>query len=211
MTTISVRAILIYITLNILFKLMGKRQLSELEVGELVATLLISEIASISISDPDLPLLYSIIPIFLIGALEIGISALKNRIGAVKRIVEGRSTYIIFRGRVRTEVLDENRISINELLTEMRLQGFGSIGDIYYAILEQNGKISLFDTEAAQGLFHPIITDGMPMEAELALLGLGDEELRALVARTKARQEELAVLEINDEGNIYYIKKEEKE
>lgn len=210
MVTISVRTILVYVILNILFKLMGKRQLSELEVGELVATLLISEIASISISDPDLPLMYSVIPIFLIGALEIGISALKNRIGTVKRIVEGHSTYIIFRGQVRTEVLDENRISISELLTEMRLQGFGSIEDIYYAILEQNGKISMFDTEAARRLFHPIITDGMTMDAELSLLKLGDEELCELVARTGARREELAVLEINDDGDIYYIKKERK-
>lgn len=210
MVTISVRTILVYVILNILFKLMGKRQLSELEVGELVATLLISEIASISISDPDLPLMYSVIPIFLIGALEIGISALKNRIGTVKRIVEGHSTYIIFRGQVRTEVLDENRISISELLTEMRLQGFGSIEDIYYAILEQNGKISMFDTEAARRLFHPIITDGMTMDAELSLLKLGDEELCELVAKTGARREELAVLEINDDGDIYYIKKERK-
>lgn len=210
MISIFIRTILIYVILSILLKIMGKRQIGELEVEELVATLLISEIASISISDPDLPLLYSVVPILFIGALEITISALKNRFAAVKRVVEGRSVYIIFRGHLRQSVLDDNRISINELLTEMHIQGIGDIGEIYYAILEQNGKISLFKEEEKASVYHPLIIDGAIISEELSLLGFDGGYIDRRLREARVRANEVFLLAVNDEGRTNIILKEEK-
>ena len=95
MFSIFIRTVIFYILLNILLKIMGKRQIGELEVSELVSTLLISEIAAAPLTDGDIPILYSIIPILLICATEISIAFIKNKLPRVKRAVEGRSVYII--------------------------------------------------------------------------------------------------------------------
>ena len=116
MTSIVVRTVIIYITLSISLRIMGKRQIGELDVGELVSTLLISEIASIPIDDPDIPLMNAVMPILFILSLEILISTIKNKSEKMKGLIEGKPQYIIYKGRVLQKVLNENRISINEIL-----------------------------------------------------------------------------------------------
>ena len=142
MISIFIRTIIIYIILNVMLKIMGKRQIGELEVNELVSTLLISEIAALPISDTSIPLVPSVIPILFIASSEVIVSVIKNKSKTIKRLVEGEPSYIIYKGRLKQNILAENRISINEVLTEMRTQGIGDLGDVRYAILEQNGKIS---------------------------------------------------------------------
>ena len=98
MASIFFRIVLIYFFLSLTLKLMGKRQLGELEVGELVSTLLISEVAAIPIDDPDLPLLNALIPILFILSAEILLSSVKNRSEKLKRLIEGQPVYIIYKG-----------------------------------------------------------------------------------------------------------------
>ena len=106
MISVFIRTIIVYFFLSLLLKIMGKRQIGELEISELVSTLLISEIASIPIADPKIPLLYAIIPALFIAFVEIGIAALKNKSEKIKRAVEGKSEYIIYKGRLQCDVLD---------------------------------------------------------------------------------------------------------
>jgi len=206
MVSIFIRTIIIYILLNVVLKIMGKRQIGELEVGELVSTLLISEIASIPISEPDIPLLNAVIPILFISATEVAIAALKNRSTRLKRMVEGNSVYIIYKGRLRQRVLLENRISINELLTEMRIQGYADIAEIEYGILEQNGKISLFDKSAS--LAHPIVIDGEVNENALTELGYSMSWLNKQLARENARLSDIFLLEVLDDGEVKLVRRE---
>ena len=123
---------------------MGKRQLGELDVSDLVSTLLVSEIASIPIDDPDIPLLNAVLPILFILAVEVILSTMKNKSEKLKGFMEGKPTYIIYKGRLLQKILKDNRISLNELMSEMRSQGVGSIDEIEYATIEQNGTISIF-------------------------------------------------------------------
>lgn len=206
MVSIFIRTMIIYILLNVVLKIMGKRQIGELEVGELVSTLLISEIASIPISEPDIPLLNAVIPILFISATEVAIAALKNRSTKLKRLVEGNSVYIIYKGRLRQRVLLENRISINELLTEMRIQGYADIAEIEYGILEQNGKISLFDKSAS--LAHPIVIDGEVNENALTELGYSMSWLNKQLARENARLSDIFLLEVLDDGEVKLVRRE---
>ena len=141
--SIVIRTVILYILLSFSLRITGKRQLGELDVSELVSTLLISEIASIPIDDPDIPMLNAIIPILLIASIEILISAIKNRSERLKAIVEGTPDYIIYKGRILQQRLYDNRISINELLSELRTQGIGNISEVEYAILEQGGSLSV--------------------------------------------------------------------
>lgn len=151
MASILFRTVLVYLLLTLVLKIMGKRQIGELEVSELVSTLLISEIASLPIDDPDIPLLNAVIPILFILCMEIILSSLKNKLPLLKKWVEGKPVYLIYRGKLRQKVLDENRISINELLSEMRLQGIADIQDVAYAVLEQSGKISMIQKASENG------------------------------------------------------------
>lgn len=206
MVSIFIRTILVYILLNVVLNIMGKRQIGELEVGELVCTLLISEIAAIPISDPDIPLLWAVVPIIFICAIEVALSAIKNRCTKVKRAVEGNSLYIIYKGRLRQNVLLENRISINEVLTEIRIQGFGGIGDVEYGILEQNGKISLFDKNTT--LSHFLVIDGEVNKNAMRELGYNEGWLNRVIREEKLSLGEVFLLSVDDDGKRNIVKKE---
>ena len=206
MLSIFIRTILFYVLLNIMLKIMGKRQIGELEVSELVSTLLISEIAAAPLTDGNIPILYSVIPILFISAIEISIAFIKNKVDFVKKAVEGKSLYIIYKGRLRQDVLLDNRISMNEILTEMRIQGIGDISEIEYALLEQNGKISLLKKD--EGATHTIIVDGSVDKNEMAEIGLSDSELEKMIGGKVTS--EVFLFTIDDNGKKNLIWKERK-
>ena len=209
MTSIVVRTVIVYIILSFSLRIMGKRQLGELDVGELVSTLLISEIASIPIDDPDIPLLNAIIPILFILSVEILISTLKNKSEKLKNVIEGTPEYIIYKGRLLQSALSDNRISINELLSEMRTQGIGSIDEIYYAAIEQNGALSIIKKDASP-MAHAIIIDGSLIESNIKALGYGVKYVERILQKKHISLEEIFLMTVTDEGKISIVLKEIK-
>lgn len=204
MVIIAVRCIIIYVLLTFAMRITGKRQIGELDVGDLVSTLLISELAAIPIDDPDVPLLNAVIPILIIVSLEIIISALKNRWRPLKKAVEGRPVYIIYKGRLLEEALVNNRISINELLAEMRGAGIFDISEVEYGIIEQNGKLSLFkktDTAFA----HTLIADGEIMTETVKRLH-AEGVIKKALKDTDA--EDIMLLTVDDSGAVNTIRRE---
>ena len=208
MTSIVIRTIIVYVILSFSLRIMGKRQLGELDVGELVSTLLISEIASIPIDDPDIPLLNAIIPILFILSTEIILSTIKNKSEKMKKIIEGKPEYIIYKGRLLQNVLNDNRISVNELLSEMRSQGVGDIEEIYYAAIEQNGSLSLLKKE--DSMAHAVIIDGRIINDNLTAIGYDEKWLQERLVEAKIGQEDIFLLTVNDDGRINQIIKENK-
>lgn len=209
MTSIVVRTVIIYLLLSISLRIMGKRQLGELDVGELVSTLLISEIASIPIDDPDIPLLNAVIPILFILAVEIILSTVKNKSERMKGLIEGRPEYIIYKGRLLQSSLSNNRISVNELLSEMRSQGIGDIEEVYYAAIEQNGSLSILKKDDSV-MAHALIIDKKILEDNLKYHGYDRVWLSRRLEEAGVRQEEVFLMTINDEGKINLITKEEE-
>ena len=209
MVSILVRTVIIYILLSFSLRIMGKRQLAEMDVVELVSTLLISELASIPIDDPDIPLLNAIIPILLILSAEVILSTIKNKSEKLKESLEGKPLYIIYKGRLLQEALRENRISVNELLSEMRSQGIGDISEINYAILEQNGSLSLLQ-KTDNDMAHTLVIDGHVMEDDLKSLGYNKRWLEKELSARKSKLECVFLMTVNDSGQINIIEKEEK-
>ena len=210
MTSIFIRTIIIYVILNVMLKIMGKRQIGELEVNELVTTLLISEIGALPISDTNIPLLPSIIPILFISSAEVLISIIKNKSSIIKRAVEGEPVYIIYKGRLRQKALGDNRISINEVLTEMRVQGIADIRDVRYAILEQNGKISFLKESDNPNIAKTLIIDTHPdmqniKEANLTLDWVKDQLNERGIPMSR-----VFLMTVNESGALNIIEKEEK-
>ena len=210
MTSIFIRTITIYIILNIMLKIMGKRQIGELEVNELVTTLLVSEIGALPISDTNIPLLPSLLPILFITSAEIIISVVKNKSAFVKRVIEGEPVYIIYKGRLRQSVLADNRISINEVLTEMRLQGIADISDVRYAILEQNGKISFLKENESSSIAQILVIDTKPSIDNIKEAGYDLDWVKNELNQRNTPLSNVFLMSVNESGRINIILKEEK-
>ena len=209
MLTILLRTLIVYVILIVTMRLMGKRQLGELDIGDLVSTLLISELAAIPIDDPDIPLFNAIIPILFIFALEIILSTVKNKSKKLKTILDGDACFIIYKGRLLQNALTENRLSINELLSSLRCSGVGDISDVEYAILEQNGTISVLE-KGRGSLAHSVIIDG-EMTSDVKNSEHREKEILMELERAKLTKEQVFLMTIDDSGTARIIKKDEFE
>ena len=209
MTSIVIRTVIIYIILSVSLRIMGKRQLGELDVSELVSTLLISEIASIPIDDPDIPLMNAVTPILFILSVEILLSTIKNKSRKMKSVIEGKPQYIIYKGRVLQNVLNENRISINEILSEMRAQGVGDISEVYYATIEQNGALSILK-KGESNMAHTVIIDGDVMKSNLQAMGLNENWLNTNLTNSNIQRGDVFLMTIDDDGRVNLILKDGK-
>ena len=207
MASVLIRTIIIYFFLSFALKLMGKRQIGELETSELISALLISEVAALPIDNPDIPLSSAIFPTLLIIALEILLSFIKNKSDRLKRAVDGEPTFIIYKGRLRQNVLRENRISMNEVLSELRVLGVGDIDDAEYVILEQNGKLSVLKKDFDK-LAHAIIIDGEVNEGALKSLGYNRDWLKKHLEKAHCKKREVFLMTVGDDGKINIIKEE---
>ncbi|MBO5652702.1 MAG: DUF421 domain-containing protein [Clostridia bacterium] len=224
MITLFVRTLVVYILLMITLRLMGKRQIGELEISELVSTLLLSELAAIPISDSSLPMAYSIIPVFLIAITEFIISDIKNRSPSLKQIFDGRPSVLIRKGKLIENEFRRSRISIEEFLAACRLQGVGDPGELYYAVLEQNGQLSLLPKKEntpvtasllsvptkESGMAHAVIADGALNEAELAECGKDKKWLEVILAAYGHKQEDIFLLLVDDAGGLRVTPKQKK-
>ena len=206
MLSVFIKTLILYIILTFAMKIMGKRRIGELEPDELVSTLLVSEIAAMPISDASMPLLNSVIPILFIVSLEVLLAAIKNKSRGAKHILEGEPTYIIYKGRLFPDVLAQNRISISEILSEIRQQGIASLDDIELGILEANGKLSLIKSDVK--ISRNIIVDGEVHQNELRLAGKEASWLESTLKAANTTAEGILLLTVDEDGKVTIIKKE---
>ena len=209
MVAIFTRTLIVYVLLSVAMKLMGKREIGELDVSELVSTLLISEIAAIPIDDPDIPFFNAIIPILFILSIEILLSYAKTRFSKLKKCVEGESVFLIYRGELDQDALRENRISLNEFLSEMRSQSIGDLSEVEYAVLEQSGKISILERGNTE-IAHVLIIDGEFNTPEFCRGRFSREKIEAELKRRKIARSDVLYMSVDDGNNINIIKKERK-
>ena len=222
MTTIFIRTIIIYIILIFAIRIMGKRQVGQLEVSELVTTFLLSELASLSITDDSIPLLFSVIPILTLVAIEVIGAYAITKSNRLKRIFIGHPTLIICKGKLNQKELERNRISVEELFSQLRLKSIVSLDDVEYAILEQNGQLSVItkcnvqpvspvdiDLEIPEkGIAHALIIDGTINEQNLQIAGKNDAWLKNKVKSYGCRIEDVFIFTIDDIGNEKLIKRD---
>ncbi|MBR5615790.1 MAG: DUF421 domain-containing protein, partial [Clostridia bacterium] len=174
MITIFVRTLLIYLMVTGAMRLMGKRQIGQLEVSELITTLLLSEIATLPIENPDIPVLYAVVPIVTLLTLEVCTALLLSRHPRLRRKIEASPSMLIRNGKLDQGELARNRLSVDELFAGLRQQGIGDPDEVAYAILEKNGQLSVIQKEQfrhatpsdlslsvkREGIMHLLISDG---------------------------------------------------
>lgn len=194
---VFIRTLIVYLVVIISLRIMGKRQLGELQPSDLVITILISNVATISLEDTELPLLHGIMPILELVLFEMIISWISLHSVKVRRWVSGSPKIIIHNGEIDQKVLHDLRFTLDDLMTTLRTNGIFSPEEVQFAIVETNGTVSILQkpefqtaTKKDVSAVHPcadppeiVIADGELREKTLHALGLDrqwiDEILKA--------------------------------
>lgn len=193
------RTVVIYIAVITAMRLMGKRQLGELQPAELVTTFLISNVASICIDEPDLPLSASIVPIFLLTALEILNSTLAWFYPRYARLLFGKPVTVIVRGEIQQQALQELRITASDVMEALRGKEYFSPAELLWATVEPNGSIStapMPQKEEAPPML-PLLLDGTVYWENLAFWGLDPAWLDTCLAEKKLARPDVLLLLYN--------------
>ncbi len=213
-----IRLFIIYFLTIFSFRMMGKRQVGELQLSELVCAIFISELATIPVGNKSTPLIYGIIPIVFLVSSEVIISFMSTKFSLVKRIFDSSPDILIDKGVLKESALSKARMTVEELLSELRQQGISSISEVYYAILEANGKLSIIqkaeykplspiDTStkvSENGIDHAVIIDGKINKAAMKTVGHGESWLKKEIKKQGYdKVEEIFLLTVDDSGNIY--------
>lgn len=197
MILLIVRTIVVYGAVIFAMRLMGKRQLGELQPGELVTTFLISNVASICIEEPELPIVSSLVPIFLITALEILNSSAAWCLPAYARLLFGKQVTVIRDGRIDQKALAQLRITAGDLLEALRGKDVLSPADVAWGVIETNGTLSIAQPPA-QGEappMYPLLVDRFLYRETLQYFDKTEEWLEcALQERGLTQKDVLAAL-----------------
>ena len=224
MAVILLRTVIFYIVLTAIMRLMGKRQIGEMQVSEFVTAFLISEMAALPITDIDIPLMHGFVAICTLGCLETLISFAVQKSVTVRKVLTGEPIVLISDGKVIEKALSTARITLDEVFAQIRGAGYRNIGDVQYVILEQNGKMSVLPKAAFDeltpndmgigvensGMTHPVIIDGKINNcfAETAKIPLKETEREA--RRCKAAIRDILYMTCDDLGNKVTVKKQKK-
>ena len=185
--------------------------MGELQISELITTFMISELAASPIQDLSIPLIYSVVPIVFLLSAEIVLSFLATKSVKSKKLFFGNPSIIIRKGKLDQAELGRLRISINDFLGELRLKDVGDIKNVEYAILEENGKLSVFPKEKNGCDFtHAIVVDGAINTTNLNYAEKSEKWLGNYFRKNNLTLSEIFLMTINDDNEIYIIKKEEK-
>lgn len=223
MAAIYLRTIFLYVFLIAVMRLTGKRQIGQLQLSELITALLLSQLASQPLINESIPLVYAIVPILLLVSIEIILSYLSTKSNLMKKILESPPSIIIRKGIVNQKEMARVRLSVEELMCELRLKGVSSLSEVDYAILEQNGQISVLTNDAntpvkqkdmgikgdGAGLSRPILIDGHINETVQKEAGKSDAWVREELAKrriTDAR--DVFLLTVDDRGATEIIRKD---
>ena len=222
MISVIIRTLILYVTVAIAIRLMGKRQIGDMQPSELVITLLISEIAAIPLQDKDQPVLNGIVAVFLLVILEIGVSALSLKCFPVRKLLSGKSVIIIKNGVVDQQAMRDVRMTTLDLTELLRGQSVFNIEDVNFAILEANGNLSVLlkgpkqnatveDLKIAEkpdALPLPVISDGKIIRESLDALSTTKDNIMQILNENNQTVNKVFLMTLDRSGNYNIINKE---
>lgn len=223
MSVSLIRTLILYVAVIAAMRLMGKRQIGELEPSDLVITILISELAAIPMQDLGVPLTAGIIPIAALISIEILVSFLCLKSRRVRRLVNGRGAIIIRSGKLDRHKMAQLRITTDEVMEALRQNNIFSVADVKYGVIEPNGQLSYVLRPSAQpvtagmlglspsdsGVPLIVITDGKPVFGNLRALNLELADIEQKVKKANIpRISDVFLMTLDDCGNQFIQKKE---
>lgn len=219
-----VRAIVLYIIVLIVMRLMGKREIGQLQPFELAISIMIADLASIPMTDTGVPISNGIIPILGLLVMHLLISVINIKSIRARGVICGKPRILIYRGKIDENALKKERFTINELEERLRGNNIVNLGDVEYAILETSGQVTVIQKPEKrttipedfsikpeyEGIPYDLVIDGKIMEQNLKEIGKDYHWLKKQVEKFNIKPEEALVVTMDGKGQFFCQKKEEK-
>lgn len=227
MLVLMVRTLILYSIVVLSMRIMGKRQIGEMQPSELVVAIMISDLASVPMQSIDIPLLSGIVPVLTLIVAEVLMSFVSLKSRPLRRLITGEPSIIIYNGHVNEQELEKLRFNTNDLLEQLRISGYPNIADVEVAVLETNGQLSIIPKAYARTvtvedlelkkpkrecLPYMLISDGELNRTELSRSGKTEEWFRkTLKKRGISSYSEIFIASLDFEDGLFLQKKGEKD
>lgn len=205
---VTYRSIFFYILVVIVYKMMGKREIGELSVIDLIVSLFIAELVAISIENYNNSIFLSLLPIIVLVTLQLLSAKFSLKSKKIRDVLDGKPSVIINRGKVNFKEMKRLRYNIDDLLCQLRVQSVKSIEEVDYAILETNGKLSIFKKKDSDNKYPlPIIINGELDNDTLSQIKKSKEWINNELLRKKVDLKNVFYCFYQD-NNLYLIEKD---
>ena len=222
MVATLIRTIILYILVLLTMRLMGKREIGQLQPFELAISIMIADLATIPMADIGIPIFNGIVPIIGLLIMNMFISFINMRSISVRGFLSGTPTILIYRGKIQEKALKKEKVTLNELQERLRQAGTFTLGDVEYAILETSGQLTVIQkpnkrtaipedfgiTPEYEGLPYDLVLDGKIMSKNLKTIGKDYKWLKKEVNKFNINPEEALVVTYDGKGQIFCQRKE---
>ena len=221
MTVIFVRSFIFFVILSLGMRLMGKRQIGEIELTEFVTAVMLSELAALPVTDTDIPIIHGLVPLGVIVSLEIIVAFICRKSPTLRAILDGKPLVLVAKGRVLEKNLTVARVSTDELFAAIRGAGLKGMEEVSYVILEQTGALSVIPAAHGapltpadmgvptedKGVAHLLIVDGKMQKRSLKDSGRNVAWVEKELKKRSLKIKELLYFSVDDSGCICFEKK----
>ncbi len=224
MFTVIFRTVILYFLVFVVMRIMGKRQIGQLQPYELVVVIMISALAAIPMEDISIPLVNSIVPILILLSFQVIVSVLSVKYAPVRALLCGRPSIVVGNGRINETELGNLRVNINDLLEQLRLAGYPNLSDVEFAIMETNGELSVIPKSQKrplnpedinlptnyEGLCYSLIVDGHVDSQNLRSVGLNENWLKTELSKFGINDfKEVFLASLDTDGKLFYQRKQQ--
>ncbi len=213
------RTIFLYLIVTVTMRILGKKQVGQLETSEFVIVLLLSELAAVPMQDTDIPLINSIVPIVTLLSLELFLSAGAMKIKWLRDVLQGKPVIIISHGKMDVKNLKATRYNIDEVMEEIRRAGYADIRDVEFAVLENSGTVSVIPSARGKAVTtedlklnvsgdampYIVINDGVIDKSALSAAGISENQLEKLLAKNKISTPDKVFFAVFDSAGEFYF------
>ena len=217
-----VRSIILYVIVLVVMRLMGKREIGQLQPFELAIAIMIADLASVPMSEVGIPIINGIIPILSLLVMHLIISFINLKSIKMRQLICGKPSILIYRGKINEKVLIKERFTINELQERLRANNINDLADVEYAILETSWQVSIIQKPNKrttipedfnimpeyEGISYDLVVDGKIMNDNLKILNKTYGWLKKEVNKFNIEPEEALLVTVNAKGDIFCQKKE---
>ena len=223
MLTSFFRTVILLFFVIVSLRVMGKRQIGELQPGELVVTILLSQIAATPMQDNDIPLLHTLVCIFTLAGVELTLSVIAMKSERFRTLIDGRSVTVMRGGRLDQNALKRLRFTIDDLMEGLRQKDVFDLSAVHTVIAETNGTLSvllkanqapvsaetMLKDVAEKGMPQVLVADGKLRAAGIAAAGLTPKQAEKLLEKAQARLTDVFLFTVDETGKTLLIRKED--
>ncbi len=211
------RSVILYIIVLIVMRLMGKREIGQLQPFEFAISIMIADLATIPMTDTGIPISNGIVPILGLLVMHLLISIINLKSMKAREVICGKPSILIYRGKIQEKALKRERFTINELQEIIRNENIVNLGDVEYAILETSGKVTVIQKPNKrpsipedfgimpkyEGIPYDLVVDGKIMYKNLEIIGKDYEWLKKEINKFKFQPEEALIATVDGKGEIF--------